>query len=578
MWKNILKSVVSTLAFVTLLWLLRDFGDLCVKTKDPILNVFMLNTLHIFILPPLFAVAYSCTLLKLLKNQKYGYIIILVTASIVAVLFGGLAAAVIGNIETQGYLYGLFSTMADVGLLTILLTLIFKQLHRIKNKNQIQVEIISKVQSNTSVHMIWSALNKSLICFLALIGSYWLTSFLLNTENIFLDTVLTTLWWIISPAYSYALLRLLVNKNSNWILIMLVNGTLLLVLSGIIQMASTIPVLYYNPSNILFLSYLMLYSLPMRITGLMTIVLSFIFKHMTSDNSKEYFKKIREIAYKSFLSFVGLCLASWMVAVLLEFTLTFRGGLWFPINSFILNDLLPFLLFVCYAYIMFLIFRCNKKRYTIMVLNAAFIFIFSMFFLVFLLISIDLGIILGSIGFPAIMFALMFKSLEQGKKIISLPNKSKNKVVNGLVIIIKSLLCFILLVFLTYFDPKFGRLHFDILELSIFELILHQIYPGLAIILYAYVLYRLVRKHVNKQRIMIINAFILIAIWVIRLYGIDILSFVTVLPFQFLNFANAGLLTIILSFIFKSVEKHGLAKGIIPLPDANEQESIEPIA
>lgn len=162
-----------------------------------------------------------------------------------------------------------------------------------------------------------------------------------------------------------------------------------------------------------------------------------------------------------------------------------------------------------------------------------------------------------TIGLPLIIMAFMFQKITS-KKEWSIQKISKNKAANILSLILKSIICTLALV-----AASFGAIavirNIDSI-LGIFGYFIANIMFTLPLIavVYAYLLYQLIKKHEFRYLIIIINAAFLMGIWglIIILSQTSYLEFGNYV-FLTIVFGNTAIVTIMLAFVFKKVEKSG---------------------
>ena len=269
-----------------------------------------------------------------------------------------------------------------------------------------------------------------------------------------------------------------------------------------------------------------------------------------------------KILGKSALCFAGLVAASWLVQQLYDWMHSSVNSvllllIWITITQYIFGLLLG----LAYAYILFLIFKKDKRCWVIIMLNGVFL-ILQLFYLFILhanngiLHAYDDVVLLSmhiacECGLPVIFLALMFNSLksERGPK-----KKSPNKTLNALVLIAKSAICFFGLAAISY---GFTIMHNSLLSvLGIIGLFLDNLFFVLPIVavVYAYSLYQFFRNEGYRRLILILNAVFLIILCVLftawnQMDDISIILIAIIL-------GNTGILTIVLAFIFRSVDKY----------------------
>ncbi len=279
--------------------------------------------------------------------------------------------------------------------------------------------------------------------------------------------------------------------------------------------------------------------------------------------------KILKILGKSFLCFIGLAAAGWAVDALCNLLMSIHGQIFFTLlYATILGYILWFLLAAAYAYTLFLVFRNEKRRFLIMALNGAAVYLILYILLYLIIYSqyyiyINTDILWDAVyisaeisraaGLTTIILAFMFKSLSQGKTPYE-ANKVLNKALNIFWILGKLILCFIALLAVSkgYYlllinaNFKFG------IYASLFDT---DIFLPLIASVYAYTLYRLLKKHARRQLIIMINAAFLLLVWGLIL----IPSIFIVIDRSLLAkvCGNTAIMTLVLMFIFRSVEKRG---------------------
>ena len=279
-----------------------------------------------------------------------------------------------------------------------------------------------------------------------------------------------------------------------------------------------------------------------------------------------------KILGKSALCFAGLAVTSWLIQMLCDWMLQlypkplFFGLFWMTILEFIFWLVLP----IFYSYLLFLLFHNEKNCCLIMVLNGSFVFLQHYILLV---LRVD-GVILASLNASkvagsVILLALMYKQLRMTNTKSKMPS-GKNNTKDILIMLSKSLLCFLGLVIAIlgynllkkYALSIFGYWGFY-LESPYF------IWPMIAST-YAFLIFQTVRIQRFRILILMINALLLLLIWGLIFIPYEGKSFSLIAVC-----GNTAIISIVLAFIFRSVEKHS---GSIALP-ANQnapEDSITP--
>lgn len=268
-----------------------------------------------------------------------------------------------------------------------------------------------------------------------------------------------------------------------------------------------------------------------------------------------------KIIGKSALCFAGLFVASWLVKALTDWLFIVDKPTFLTLlNMLILQYILWLLLPAAYSYIMYRLF-INIKRYSLtIVING--IFLIAQF-IVLAVINAGEDIMLLSFyiaisgGAPVVMLGLMFQRLALGR--INPEKPVKSKPAEMAAVTAKSALCFFML---TAASIGFDKLHnylgsvFGVIGL-VFETPLFFI-PIYAVS-YAFGLYRLLKSNKRRKLILIINSWVIIVICGFSLVfpeqfnTLDIISPIVMTIFM----GNPALLTIVLAYIFNSVEKRG---------------------
>lgn len=268
--------------------------------------------------------------------------------------------------------------------------------------------------------------------------------------------------------------------------------------------------------------------------------------------------KILKILGKSVLCFIGLAAAGWGVQKLTDIFFFMLGSFFFMMLKLtILQYIFWFLLYIGYVYILFSVFKNEKRRRLIMMLNGAAVFLQ---FYIPLFLTKDRDILFLSVqlsnlfGIPVIALALMLNSIAPDKK-KHINDKPGNKAAKGLKVLLKSFLCFLALVIIIKVYGLFFRQAVSILGYVGFFIENFYLMWCLMAIGYAYALYKLVQKHAYRHLILILNAALLMVAW-----GMIFIPDIELPIDRFLLSAvcgNTALITIILAFVFRSVEKHG---------------------
>jgi hypothetical protein len=260
---------------------------------------------------------------------------------------------------------------------------------------------------------------------------------------------------------------------------------------------------------------------------------------------------------KSVLCFIGLAAASFGVKKLTDFFLYLKGSfLYKMLYISILQYVFWFVLLIVYAYMLFFLFKNEKKCRLIMILNG--VSVFLQFYVLALLIRDEevlfLSIMLSNLfGIPVIILSLMINNIASKKH---LEVRSQKKIVNIFKMLLKSLLCFVALVIVIkgygllyrYALLIFGYLGFFIESFHLMWCLMS--------VTYAFMLYKLIHRYTYYRLVLILNVTFLVIIWV-KIFMPDI-----VVPFidniQLSGICgNAAVITITLALIFRSVEKQG---------------------
>ncbi|MFA5674903.1 MAG: hypothetical protein WDA65_00085 [Christensenellales bacterium] len=301
-----------------------------------------------------------------------------------------------------------------------------------------------------------------------------------------------------------------------------------------------------------------------------------------------------KIIFKNIFAFVALFIAFWGVNSFIGFIIVIPDKS--PVFSYIYISFLfyipQFLLGIGYAYLLFSLFKSNKRCFLIMIVNAVILiilfcvaFYLEMFADYILDDSLIFEFLLTSVNTIApmtIALALVFKNMIKSRN-LNMQKKLKKKIINSLLIFSKSAFCFVMLTIIMhvylmlrpYVSKAFGFYG------SMFDLIINsiQFVCPLMAIAYGFTLYRLVRKYIYNKLFIIINATFLIALWgffvisgmlsseFLYVPGTTVFTYITI-------YVNAGILTIVLTFMFGSVEKYGLAKSETEITENSVKESI----
>lgn len=264
---------------------------------------------------------------------------------------------------------------------------------------------------------------------------------------------------------------------------------------------------------------------------------------------------ILNIIGKSALCFIGIAAAGWGVDSLEKYILHLAKSPFFGILSLSFTGIVLWLLLgIAYAYALFMLLKGHKRRVLIVTINGAVNFLFYFILLIFglygdiMLFSYRLS---NTYGMLIIILALMFNNLASASQ-IKTESKSKNKLVSLLSILSKSIVCFLALIILLY---GYAWLYKSSgLELQFYiSYLLFSIIPAT----YACVLYKIINRNKYRQIIMIINAAFLLSVWSLVYVYDFILPFNIVKSFLYPVCGNTAIVTFVLAFIFRSVEKHG---------------------
>lgn len=267
--------------------------------------------------------------------------------------------------------------------------------------------------------------------------------------------------------------------------------------------------------------------------------------------------RILKIIGKSVLSFIGLSVLTWVVEDLGDFLLTTSGSVFYGLLKLTVLQYITWLLLgTGYAYVLFIIFKSEKKRALIVMLNGSAIFI-QFFVLLFLnatgdeiMFSFRLS---HTFGLLTIMLAFIFNNLTFPKKIQAASIK-RNWFNALLSLSAKSAACFLALIAALY---GYSVLY-EIVEYGIVLLYCSRLIFSAVPVLYACMLYKLIQKNKYRLLVMSINAVLLLAVWsLIYLYDFTLPLNIYYKFFLCAVCGNTAIMTIVLAFIFRSVEKHG---------------------
>lgn len=229
------------------------------------------------------------------------------------------------------------------------------------------------------------------------------------------------------------------------------------------------------------------------------------------------------------------------------------------IHVTILQFILWFLLTIAYSCSLYMLFRKEKQRYLIIAVNGIVIIV-----LFYVLIMVGAGSdiksitfeIYNSAGLPTIMLALLFKSIQSGDHAQVLVHLAPTRILD---ILLKSALCLLVFAVLLFGYACLDRLFlYSILWLAVASI--NTVLP-LFSIAFAYSAYRLFLKYKRFMPIILCNAGFLLVLWGFQLIpGIEslfdngsVMQYYRIILWLFTG--NTAIMTIVLAFVFRRVEK-----------------------
>ena len=278
-----------------------------------------------------------------------------------------------------------------------------------------------------------------------------------------------------------------------------------------------------------------------------------------------------KIIGKSALAFVGLGVAGWLMTLLADliYFSESKGNYYYGITKMTLLSYLPWLaLALVYAVALFLLFRNEKHRTLIMVINSSAVIV-SYFGLLFFPVDVKLPAlyIAQAAGVPVMLLAAMLAWLfpAKGKKMRGIWSGASGVVVA----LSKSLLCLGVVVVLAFAVSVLINAGIIINNLNAWTLPFIDFKPmvlSIAVI-GSGLLYRLMAGHKRRFIIMMVNAMFLAVIWSLVLipsFLPDLLGISSEYHFTLITICgNTAAATVALAFVFRGVEKHRECNGTL---------------
>lgn len=266
-----------------------------------------------------------------------------------------------------------------------------------------------------------------------------------------------------------------------------------------------------------------------------------------------------KIIGKSALCFAGLYVANWLIQLVNHSIMVAEKSDFLGMSFyFFLQFVTYFSSAILYPYVLFLLFRRERNSHLIILFNGVFAFVQYYIFWFMALISSDLlyvsFVISSTVGFPTMIFVIIYRRLNPVQK----EQSPLSKIANIMDIIWRSALCVIALIVVSNGYDIFRSFINQPGNLGVLlDMAPSNLIPSFSMV-YAYALYRLLERHRHQRLLMIINATVLMTLFILHISGFHVLSIIQDGLFSFLTFGHAAVLTVELAFIFKSVERKRL--------------------
>lgn len=542
MLKIISKSFLCFAALIAGYWVITGVVQMIYNIENPYLTRLVFELFRTPMLPALLAIGYSLMMLCLLKNEENRNKIMLINIAVIIALT--VLYIIIFTFE-----HAFIQSILIASCLSLLLMWIIHQMKSLRNKHEDTKNDAKKaLLQNQNLKNQLRALFLSIICFLALLLVFWLMRYLYHIQTPFISIISIVLWSAAAFCYAFTLYRIFLLNNRDWMSSLLLNGLSLMLISAFLL---TLPGLLPYHINTTFIKYSSYFVEPLSIVGTLTLVLAFVFNGLKKSEQMHAVgtKQIWTMIAKSAASLCVLLLAAFCFYELSEFiNYKYKELLIWLLYTFVFSYSLWYVLALGYGLMQYLLFRKHKRLKRIMILNTCvivFVFLRGLFTTLTLAL-VNMMIVVPSTILLAFMFDyILCKTYDQPRGL------STKTTVNIFYIIGKLLLCYIMLAVLAVFAQNMREALFDV-WFGIFGLTASEMIPFLVMILYASIVYLMIRQYHRWQLIVVINAVFVMAGW----------AFTFMIPASGLSLplsisVNAAFISVALMFLFKNAEKYG---------------------